>query len=223
MIGDQMDMVRRLKSVLPNRWFADDTPTLDLILNSTASVLSFIHNQILRIGRQSRLATADNIYLDVLARDYLGARYCRRFLEGDVSFRSRVRSDLLRERCTRKAVLTAIHDLTGRDAQIFEPRFPADTGAYGSLKASPASALAYGMAGGWGNLNHPCQLFITAYRPVEPAPTAGIGWGRGGYNLSKMAYADFDILRGRVSDTEISSAIMEVVPISTSVWLRIYN
>jgi len=37
MLGDQQDMLRRIKTVLPARWFADASPVLDGVLSGLAA------------------------------------------------------------------------------------------------------------------------------------------------------------------------------------------
>lgn len=214
-------MLRRLKVVLPTKWFADKTPILDTILAGPSEVLCSLHGKISWITRQVRLRSADGPCLDDLVTDYLGTKITRRTHEDDTSFRDRVCRELLRERGTRHAVVSALHELTGRRPALFEPRHPSDTGAYGDPSNPSPRALAYGLQGGWGSLSHPYQCFITAFRPLGAGTAPGFGWGGGAYNIGHMAYADQSIHKGRVSDDDIMTAIQANLPLGTVAWLRI--
>jgi len=221
MTGEQEDIARRIKIALPSRWFSDKTPVLDVVLRGTSAVLSGIYERIFWVAKQVRLRSADSTCLDALVSDYLGSKCIRRSYEDDASFRARAGRELLRERSTRRAIVTALEDLTGRRPTVFEPRRPFDTGAYANANMPAPTALAYGLRGGWGSLNHPFQCFITAYRPLGTGTAPGFGWGNGGYNTGRIAYADQSILKGRVSDDDIMASVHTNLPLGSVAWLRI--
>lgn len=221
MIGDQFDMIRRIKAVLPDRWFADVTPTLDTVLAGPAHAWATIHELLRWAALQLRFGTAAASSLDALSRDFFGSMMVRRTDEADEVFRSRLLPELLRERGTRQAVRRSLLDITGRLPEIFEPAHCGDTGAYGGLGLVGGTRLAYGSAGRWGNLEHPFQIFVTTYRPAGLDEPGGVGWGGGGYNLGYNAYTDLDVIRGRVADQDISDAVTRVLPIGTTCWMRI--
>lgn len=221
MTGDLVDLILRLKASLPRRWFGDDTSTLDLVLRGPARVLGQCHTMIQDVRRQVRLHLADGHHLDTLASDYLGRRAVRRSREDDSSFRARVMKELLRVRATRAAVVEALQDITGREPIVFEPAMPRDTGGYGAASSARPYGMGYGVAGGWGSLQHANQCFVTAFRPVGIGSAPGMGWGSGGYNSGYNAYADQSVLQGRVSDGDIHAALRNVLPAGTTGWLRI--
>src|SRR3954452_21398245 len=103
MIGDQQDMLARLRTALPTRWFPDEAPILNGLLCGLASAWSWLYEQLQYVKLQTRLLTASDIWLDVAAQDYFGNRVTRRAGQSDTAFRNRIRRELFRERATRQA------------------------------------------------------------------------------------------------------------------------
>jgi hypothetical protein len=224
MTGDQSDIVARLKVVLPGGWFADETPLLDCVLAGLGCAWAWVYQTLQYVTAQTRIATATDVWLDVIARDYFGRRLVRRAGQADDPFRRRIMAELLRERGTRAAVIGVLKDLTGRSPIVFEPSRATDTGAYGAAGGG-WSGLAYGAAGGWGSLNLPFQFFVTAYRPAGSGIAFVAGWGSGcgGYNKGAVEYGNLAMLQGQVTDVDINAAAASVLPIATTGWLRITN
>lgn len=222
MIGDQQDMQVRLRTVLPARWFPDSAPILDSILSGLASGWSWLHGLLQYVRNQTRIATASDIWLDLIALDFLGSRFVRWPNEGDNAFRGRIRLELFRERGTRNAINAALQDVTGRPPTIFEPARPGDTGAYGSL-AGAGGGLGYSAAGGWGSLNLPFQCLITAYRPAGSGIGTVAGWGNsaGGYGAGTIEYASLAMVQGQVTDAAIYAAVAGVLPVASIGWTSI--
>ncbi len=218
MIGDQSDMLRRLKTALPLRWFDDDTPVLDGLLAGLASVWAWLYELLAGVRLQTRIATAVDTFLDLIAQDFFGSRITRRVAESDDVFRARIGRELLRERATRAAVVSVLTDLTGRPPVIFEPARPIDTGAYGV-------ATGYGVAGGWGSLALPFQCFVTAFRPQGTgiASVTGYGQAGGGYGQGAIEYADLSMIESQVTDADINAAIAGVMPVAAVAWTCISN
>ncbi len=106
-----------------------------------------------------------------------------------------------------------VEDLTGRAPAIFEPARPADTGSY----AGPA--LGYGVAGAWGNLNLPFQVFVQARRPAPAGIATIAGYGTPG----PLARATLSDAGGQVTDTDIYAAITSVMPTASIAWTSITN
>ncbi len=217
MTGDPTDMLARLKSTLPQRWFADATPLLDGLLGGLAWSWSWLHGALGYVRQQTRLATATDSFLDAISLDLLGRRLPRRAAEPDPAFRRRIGLEILRERGTRAALIAVLADLTGRRPVVFEPACPADTGAWGGL-------LGYGLAGGWGNLALPFQCFVTAFRAQGSgiASTAGYG-GPAGYGKGAIQYASLAMLTGQITDADIDAAIAGIMPTAAIAWTRISN
>ena len=86
--GDQANTVARLKALLPNGWFAQDsTPILDGFLNGIAWALSFIYSLAAYARLQTRIATATDGFLDLITADFFGDTLPRNYQEDDASFR----------------------------------------------------------------------------------------------------------------------------------------
>jgi len=113
-------------------------------------------------------------------------------------------------------------DLTGREPSIFEPALPSDTGAYGTHPES-RGGLAYGVAGGWGNLSLPFQCFVTAYRPHGTGIASVSGWccPGGAYGQGAMEYANIELMEDLVSDAEILATIARTMPVAATAWTRL--
>jgi hypothetical protein len=222
MMGDQQDMVTRMRAVLPTRWFPDEAPVLDGLLSGLSSAWSWAYDQLQYVKAQTRIATTSDIWLDIVAQDFFGDNIGRRVGQSDDAFRNSIQQNLFRERGTRGAIIAELLDLTGRAPGVFEPARPTDTGGYGSLTATDTGA-AYGMAGGWGNLGLPFQCFIAAFRPVGIGIAAVAGWGEpvGGYGQGTIEYASLDMLQGQVTDDDIYAAVAEVLPVATIGWTSI--
>lgn len=169
--GDQADILARIKATLPSSWFATDAPILDGLLSGFANVASWIYGLIAYAKLQTRISTATDGWLDLIADDFFG----RRFLRGnrsDTLFRQAILAELFRPRQTRQAIIDVLVGLTGRTPQIFEPARPHDTGGYspGPSGDRVARGLAYNTVGGYGSLLMPYELLVHAYR----SGTAGI-------------------------------------------------
>ena len=229
MTGDASDMLARLKTVLPSRWFADDSPNLNGVLAGLASGWAWIYSTLAYATTQTRISTATSFWLEVIAGDFFAHRLNRRVGQSDTAFRLRITRELLRERGTRFAIIAALTDLTGRMPYIFEPSRVTDTGAYGN-RTGAGGGLAWGLAGGWGSLNLPFQCFITAYRPAGSGIASVSGWGGrasmsaiGGYGSGSIKYASLDMVQGHVTDADIYGAVADVMPVASIGWTQISN
>jgi hypothetical protein len=223
MIYDQQDIFRRIKATLPGRWFGEDTPILDSVLKSlSAGWLNFF--KLLEFVRmQTRIHSAFDASLDLIARDYFGQRIQRRPQETNDSFRQRICTELLRDRCTRAAIYDVLQELTGRPPIIFEPTNPQDTGCYGLLGLPELGSGGYCTSGGWGSLNLPFQAFVRAFR-MEAAGIAMVnGWGGsiGAFGGGFSAYISSNTNMSSASDSEIYEAVSRTAPVGTIIWLSI--
>lgn len=219
-VGTQSDMVFRIKANLPQHWFGDSTPILDAVINGLASTLAFIYSLIQYAKSQTRIATATDGFLDLISYDYFGTTLPRRQQELDAPFRTRILANLFRERGTRNGMVLALQALTGRTPWIFEPARPLDTGAYNT------NTLGYGVAGGYGSLALPTQVFIVAYRPAGSGIpyVAGYGSPSGGYSTASRAeHASLSMIVGYVTDSDIFNAVDATKAAGSTAWTRLSN
>jgi hypothetical protein len=219
MTGDQSNTVARLKAVLPTRWFTDKTPVLDGLLAGLGWGWSWVYSLLQYVQLQTRIATATDVWLDIIASDFFGNRVQRRAGQDDAAFRLLIQSNLLREHGTRQAIINAVQDLTGRSPTIFEPMRTTDTGGY------TLGGTGYGVAGGWGSMALPFQCFVSAYRPSGSGIALVSGWGgpAGAYGSGTIEYASLAMVQGQVTDSDIMSAIADVVPVAAVAWTRIQD
>ena len=180
MTGDTDDMRMRLRALLPP-WFADDAPIRDAVLGGIAAVLAFLYGAIAYARRQTRIATATDTWLDLIAFDFFGHRFRRRPAESDDAFRPRIIHELLRPRVTRPALVEALTALTGRPPIILEMFNSGDCGGYGLggfAYAGGSDGIAvsgYGdPAGGYGAAGE--FAYATPTPGVVGSPGAGC-WG----------------------------------------------
>ncbi len=213
MTGDTADIAARLRSVLPNRWFPDTAPVLDALLGGLATAWSALFALLAFVRAQSRLATATGTILDTFGQDFFGPRLLRRTAEPDEAYRQRIAAALARDHATRPALHAALYSLTGTAPSIFEPSRPADTGSY------TGPVLGYGVAGAWGNLALPFQVFVTVHRPPPPGIATIAGYGTAG----PLARASLSQTGTQLADTDIYAAITSVMPTASIAWTRIIN
>jgi hypothetical protein len=224
MVGDLNDMLGRIKQLLPLRWFPDNTPVLDLVLNGIAWSWSWSYQLLETAKAQARISTAQGVWLDLISQDFFGASLRRRNGESDTDFCRRIKGEIVRERGTRGAIINAVQFLTGHFPSVFEPANPSDTGSYGA-KDGAGGGLAYGEAGGWGSLALPLQVFVSVARPASGGIAFVTGWtcGNGGYGEGSIEYASLSGSQGAIQDGDIYSSIARVLPIGTVAWTRIMS
>jgi hypothetical protein len=222
MVADTQDIAGRLRSVLPTRWFPDATPVLDALLLGLAAAWSWCFGLIAYVRAQTRIATATDVWLDIVAEDFFGSGLARRVAESDAALRLRIQQAIFQGHATRTALARALIELTGQAPIIFEPARTMDTGGYGGTVTGPAG-LYYGQMGGWGSLELPFQCFVTAFRPTGSGIAMIEGWGApaAGYGLGAMQYATLAMVEGQVTDLDINAAIAAVMPAATISWARI--
>src|SRR5581483_2373812 len=212
--GDQADILGRLQQLVPQGWFpVGAAPLRDGLLTGVANTLSFIYGLLGYLRLQTRIATATDGFLDLIANDFFGAKIFRQANQTDDSFRAQIIANILRPRGTRPAVSDLLTQLTGRTPIIFEPRRPADTGAYGN------GSLAYNTAGGYGSLQYPYQSFVTVFRPLGQGIPAVAGYGIpvGAYSTaSQIEYVTSAFING-ISDTDLIAAIESVRPVGYTI------
>lgn len=236
--GDQNDVVGRLKAVMVRGWFptttpgaSSNTPVLDGVLAGIASMWAWLYSLLAYVKLQTRIRTATDVNLDIIAQDYFGPNLTRLVNEGDAQYRFRIKENLLAPKDTRAAVSAAVENVTGVAPFIFEPRNTGDTGGYGASGGPDNTGLAYGAAGGYGCLALPFQAFIIAQRPSGGGiaivggyySIAGGGPAPGGYGAGATEYAGQSMVQGQVTDSAIYAAISAAKPVATIMWTAITN
>ncbi len=223
MIGDQSDMQGRLRAMLPRGWFPDDAPVLSSLLSGLAESWAWLYAVQAYVRLQTRLATASDGWLDMIAQDFAGNRWMRQAGETDTQFSARIAGNLRRLRGTRAALLAAVTALTGRAPTIFEPALASDTGGWGV-------GLGWNTAGGWGSLGLPYQCFVTVFRPSGGgiANVGGYGgmslpFALGGWNTGALLWGDPAMVEGEVTDTQIYACVADCMPAAAIAWTAISN
>lgn len=224
--GDADDMLARIKATLPP-WFPSSAPILDGLLWGFATSAAWVYGLIAYAKLQTRVGTATDGFLDLIAHDFFGRRMVRGTRSDDL-FRSAIIAELFRPRQTRQAIIDVLTGLTGRAPEIFEPARPQDTGAYapGPTGDGQGYGAAYGITGGYGSLLMPYEILITAYRPATSGIPTVIGYGgpAGGYSTpSTIEYGSLDMIEGAVTDADIYSAVSNVRAAGITAWVAISN
>jgi len=224
--GDTNDMVARLRSVLPSRWFPDVAPVLSSVLQGFGAQFAAVYGLYAWLLAQTRLATMTGWMLDIFGQDFFAATIFRRKGESDSAWRARLAREFWRERATRAAAVRAVSDINGVAPIIFEPTRPADTGGWGGTLMT-GTGLAYGRAGGYGSLELPYQFFLIALRgsnsPIAGAMGyyEGTGWAGGGYGVGGLEYVIGGWSVGQVTDAEMYAAVANVLPVCATAWMAI--
>jgi hypothetical protein len=214
--GDATDMLTRIKRVLPPRWFAYTAPLRDAVLGGLSDQLAWVYSFIAYAKQQTRITTSAGLFLDLTAYDYFGRFIRRRAGELDAAFMPRIKKEILRERVTRKGMIQALTDLTGKAPIIFEPRSTYDAGGYGTH-------CGYGVAGGYGNIVLNNQVFLTVYRPgLQGVPGVdGYGGSIGGYGVGAIEYVGPSMIVGAVTDSDIYATIEATKPSGAICWTKL--
>lgn len=236
--GDINDIAARIKAVLPSKWFplqnsdgSSGTPILDGVIAGLAYSWTWLFSLGQYLQLQTRVATATDVFLDILALDFFGTRIFRRLGQGDTSFRAKLKLELVRPRATRQAVIQALTDLTTRAPIVFEPSWPPDTGGYGFQGMTVGTGLAYGSVGGWGSIALPYQFFVTAFRGGGGGIANVAGYGSlggsngmpGAYGAGAIEWATLAMAPGQITDAEIYATVANVAPVAAIGWTAISN
>jgi hypothetical protein len=200
-----------------------DAPILSGLLGGLANAWAWLYSLLAYVRLQTRIATATDGWLDLIARDYGGPAWARQTGETDAAFSARINRNLQALRGTRTALIAAITNLTGRTPLVFEPAYPPDTGGLGTV------GLGWNTLGGWGNLNLPYQCFVTAYRPAGGGIANSGGWGSraasavpnlalGGWGAGELQYGNVSLIEGQITDAQIFATIASCMPAATIAW-----
>jgi hypothetical protein len=173
-VGDKEDILNRLLSQIPEKWFGTDHPLVNQTLSAYVNTAYFNYNdQYLYTKLQTRIKTATDVFLDMISKDFLGNLLPRRSDENDESFRNRILATILQLKATRRAMYNALYLLTGYPPTIFEPW---RDGSYYNVNAF------YGKSK-YGSFNFAYQCFIDVYAGEYQGLV-----GYGGYDTDVMTY-----------------------------------
>lgn len=184
------EMLRRLKSAIPNGWFADVAPMRDVVFGGLADALAWVYAQAQVVRAGTRRSGTLGWLLDVDAFGFFGAAFLRRASETDGAWRKRYTDEIFRPRVTRAAIDKALTDLTGRHPIIVETWNAGDCGAYdlGGLgyagsDYAPAPAGGFDVAGAY-------DIGVTSYDPLS-GPSGNSYPGLGCWGSLEIPYQFF--------------------------------
>lgn len=224
--GTALDILQRVKRLIPNRWFSYVAPYRDAIMGGLSDLASWSYNLVLYARAQTRIATAYGIWLDVISYDYLGRFLVRNGMQDDV-FRATIRATILQERVTRAGMINALTVLTGKVPWIFEPWNTFDTGAYSGPRntGSPQyGSMGYGVGqGGYGNMGLPAQTFLNVQRSLPSGVPRVGGYSNpiSGYGLGSVEYVGPNIALVGITDDVINKLISMTKPTGSTCWVQI--
>ena len=218
---DQTALVLRLKQLAPRGWFPEtaSAPIIDGVMTAFASVAQHFLTLTVYAQAQSRIATASDGFLDVLAFDFFGFAVQRLSGQSDISFRKVILLEILRERATRAGIQKSVADLTGFDVRMFEGFNTFDTGGYDT------GYLGFDMLGRWGSLDMPFQVLIATLQPIGVGiPNVGgfdSAFVAGGYDLGAEEYGDISQVSGPVTNQKIFDCINSTRAAGITCWVAI--
>jgi hypothetical protein len=221
--GDTNNLLNRVLGLIPGRWFAWAAAGRNAVLGGLTDLSAWCYDWIGYARLQTRLATATDVWLDVLCYDFLGRNLLRNGSIDD-TFRALIRATILQERVTRKGMFQVVKALTGNDPWIFEPWNTWDTGAYKGASGRVYGSFGYGVGrGGYGNMNLPAQVFMKVIRGASSgvANVDGYSGYAGGYGVGSIEYAGSFIRLVGVTDEQIEQMITFTRPTGVTVWLNI--
>lgn len=235
--GDNNDVFARLKSALPSRWFgstADSVSVVDSLLAGIATGLSFVYSLYAYAKLQTRLLTATDGWLDMIAGDFFGSALQRKANQSDASFRANIIANMFRERGTRAAVVKVLTDITGRAPVIFEPNRPADVAIMGVPAAGGQNYMGiqtsmYTGPARMASMAVPFTALIIAYRAQVSGGSDGGAFTRAPTQaalntpLAKSYMNSLTFQNTVATDADIYAAIDSVKPAGTIPWTAITN
>lgn len=213
---DAKAIAGRFYSLLPYRWWGEGAPVRNFIIGGVADSLNWAYSFYAYAKAQTRISTATEFNLDIIAWDFLGGRVLRRESQGDDSFRAAIIKEIFRPRASRPAMRDALLDLTGKEPLIFEPANPNDTGAYNHN-------MAWSLHGRYGSLQHPYECWIDIQRPAGQGIPGVEGYGGigGGWGYMRSEWASLSMFSGKVTDNDIYNSVGSTRPAGIVCWCRI--
>jgi hypothetical protein len=216
----------RLRALLPYSWFPTTTagqpsnsPVLDGVLKGYGAVWAGLWQQLQYAILQTRIATATDRFLEMLAADYLGAGFLRKPGETDTAFQVRIKAAIFAPEVTRTAIISRVTALTGIAPKFVEAFNPTDCGGWNQ------NAWGWGSGGAWGNHKATCQFFIVAYRPRIVPVANNNGWGGflSGWGVGLWRWLSGVQMAPAVSDQDIINAILAAKAEGIVAWVQIQD
>ncbi len=222
--GDANDFASRIRSYLPGQWFpspglpgaTEPAPYLNAVLSGFGAMFAALWTQLSYAKLQTRIKTASDSFLDLIALDFFGSSITRAQSQSDAAFLAVILTNLFRQRVTRYGHTKVCVDLTGRAPVIFEPARPSDAFCLGSSY----SGLGTGRLGSY---SMPGEVLITAYRPLGQGypNVAGLGSTYAGLGKPYLAMPDPSSALNFIPDAQIYAAINSVRAAGTKDWVNI--
>lgn len=212
-VGDQADVLSRLKALVPSSWFRQQHAEVDAVLSGAAEAQSFVYSLIQYAKQQTRIASSTDGFLELTALDFFGIRFPRLSNETDAAYSARIIKEIFRERATRHGISQALLDLTGYAPILQEPANPNDTWAWDE------SFWDVGTLGSTQNNN---QIFVTAYRPAGGGIANTPGWDSGYWDTT-FSWVDQTLVVAPVTDAQIYATVAQTVAAGVTAWVMILN
>jgi hypothetical protein len=233
---------QRIAQNIPRGWLSQSA-----LFNGIASLkfltigqqLQFVYQGMQYALKAQRLAGETSPELDNASLDYFGSvvgplsvlALPRKAGQSDSSYLSQISSRLLARGVTRDNIIADVKAFSGAILTLFEPRRPADTGAYGTGQEAVFQNLAYNVAGGYGSLELPYQAFgqisavpgllvpnVMGYYPPAPTfpspPTA-----LGGYGVGAISYINASGSSTTPTQAQIFEYISDLILAGTVLWI----
>jgi hypothetical protein len=156
-VGSEDNFIMRIRALLPP-WFPNPfsaPPFITGLIVAYANMAAWVYSLIQYVRLQTRIATATDGWLDLIAYDFLGPTLTRGALT-DAQFRSAIIAAIFQQRNTRAAIIQVLKNLTGQNPVIFVPNGNDPPGYYNNTGYYGQTLL--------GSRGLPFQIFITAYR-----------------------------------------------------------
>lgn len=237
--GDSSDILARLKSLLPEGWFAragsasgtsaSPTPITDAVAAGAAAVLAWAYSLLGYAQQQTRVQTSTDGWLELAALDFFGEGNFPRYAgETDAAYSARILANILPDADTRAAVSAAIAAIAGQEPRITELWRPSDTGCWDGVGEDHRGAAYWDVdtpenPGRWGG-RAPFQSFVDTVIPSAPLlGNAQVPFYDSVTYWDAAGSAFIDIPGLPPGLLALINAILNTIVEGTVVWLRFAN
>ena len=197
-------------SQLPAGWFLKAGTLINAVVGMIATGGEQNTSDLDYMVAQSRIATATGFWLDVISAEFFGlGNLPRRAGEADSAFRARILDEMLRIRCTRTAMISALTDLTGVAPTVFEPAI--DLGCWDV-------DLAWDSSGAWGSYDLTNEGFVDVALPQAP-PLDLVGWDNGAWDQT-ATWIDATQEASVIAEEEVYRVVRLTQPAGVKIWAR---